>query len=48
MSIPYMLDFEDKQKHADFHKNIKNPEFVLGYHLGGLERNGLDGVEDSR
>ena len=26
---------------ADFHKNIKNHEFVLGYHLGGLERNGL-------
>ncbi|MDA9897997.1 DUF5723 family protein [Flavobacteriales bacterium] len=26
---------------ADFHKNINKHEFILGYHIGGLERNGL-------
>lgn len=25
----------------DFHKRIKNNEFILGYHIGGLEKNGL-------
>lgn len=25
----------------DFHKNIKKNEFVLGYHFGGLEKNGF-------
>lgn len=25
----------------DLHKSSKNHEFILGYHLGGLERNGL-------
>ena len=26
---------------VDFHKTLNQHEFILGYHLGGLEKNGL-------
>ena len=42
ISIEFLLSKKNVIRISiDFHKKIAQHEFVLGYHFGGLERNGL-------